>query len=90
MAELFTRINYRLFVGSFEMDFDDGGIRFKTSICIEGKDLNTTLIYRMVYINLTTMDTCLPAILRVALDGIGPEQAIAELQEQLLELSGLR
>jgi len=31
-AELLTRINYDLLHGCFEMDFEDGEIRFRTSI----------------------------------------------------------
>ena len=36
LADFLTRANYGLYVGNFEMDFNDGEVRYKTSIDVEG------------------------------------------------------
>jgi hypothetical protein len=39
LAELVTRINFGLVIGNFELDYDGGEIRFKTSLDLEGAAL---------------------------------------------------
>src|SRR5437763_14378510 len=36
IAELLTRTNYGLIIGNFEFDLDDGEVRYKTSVDVEG------------------------------------------------------
>ncbi|HST05674.1 MAG TPA: YbjN domain-containing protein [Chloroflexia bacterium] len=36
LADFLTRANYGLYVGNFEMDYNDGEIRYKTSLDVEG------------------------------------------------------
>ena len=36
LADFLTRANYGLYVGNFELDYNDGEIRYKTSIDVEG------------------------------------------------------
>jgi hypothetical protein len=36
LADFLTRANYGLYIGNFEMDFNDGEVRYKTSIDVEG------------------------------------------------------
>jgi hypothetical protein len=62
MAELLARINFGLALGHFELDFDDGHIRFKTSIGAGADQLSPELIRRVVYANIATMDRYLPGI----------------------------
>ncbi|NET58186.1 MAG: YbjN domain-containing protein [Symploca sp. SIO2E6] len=77
MAELLTRLNYGLVIGNFEMDFNDGEIRYKTSIGVEGNILTHQVIKRLVYANVTIIDHYLPTI-RAVMDGNkSPEEAIA-------------
>jgi len=80
MAEFLTRANYGLVIGNFEMDFNDGEVRFKTSIDVEGDRLTSALIKQMVYINVLTMDRYLPGIMKVAFGNADPAQAIAEIE----------
>jgi len=44
MAELLTRINFGILIGNFEMDFDDGTVRYKSSVDFEGEELTYLLI----------------------------------------------
>lgn len=80
MAELLTRLNYGLVIGNFEMDFNDGEIRYKTSIGVEGNILTHQVIKRLVYANVTIIDHYLPGIQAVMDGNIPPEEAIALIE----------
>lgn len=75
-AELIARVNYGLIVGNFELDFNDGEIRYKTSIDVEGESLSPNLIQPLVYANVMMMDEYLPAIEAVIEGRLSPEDAI--------------
>jgi hypothetical protein len=82
MAEFLTRANYGLIIGNFEMDFEDGEIRFKTSIDVENTDLNSALIKPIVYANIFTMDRYLPGIMTVVSGALSPKQAVEQIEEE--------
>jgi hypothetical protein len=81
MAEFLTRANYGLIIGNFEMDFDDGEIRYKTSIDVEGDLLTTDLIKQLVYANIMMMDHYLPGIQAVIDGTMSPKQAIQAIEK---------
>ena len=56
MAEFVTRANRGMRIGNFELDFDDGEIRYKTSMDVEGGDLTDKMIDNLLRANLTTTD----------------------------------
>lgn len=62
LALMLTRINYGLVLGNFEMDLDDGEIRYKTSMDVEGLDLSQLVIRNLVYGNFYSMDLYLQAL----------------------------
>ena len=39
VAEFITRVNYGMIIGNFELDYNDGEVRYKTSIDVEGDAL---------------------------------------------------
>lgn len=80
MAEFLTRANYGLVIGNFEMDFNDGEVRYKTSIDVEGDRLTSALIKQLVYVNVLMMDRYLPGIMSVAFGNGEPARAIAEIE----------
>jgi hypothetical protein len=55
-AELISRINFGLVIGNFEMDFEDGEVRYKTSLDFEGAALTSPLFLQLVRSNLSVMD----------------------------------
>ncbi|MFW5691565.1 MAG: YbjN domain-containing protein, partial [Chloroflexota bacterium] len=65
VAEYVTRANYGMIIGNFEMDYEDGEVRYKTSIGIEGAALTPSLARHLVYTNVVVMDRYLPGLLRV-------------------------
>ena len=44
VAEFVARANRGMRIGNFELDYDDGEIRYKTSIDVEGGDLSDKMI----------------------------------------------
>ncbi|AFY80784.1 YbjN domain-containing protein [Oscillatoria acuminata] len=79
VAELLMRINYTLTVGNFEMDFEDGEVRFRTSIDVEGDRLSTQLFRQLTIANVTMMDRYLPAIRNLLKNDMSPTEAIAAI-----------
>jgi hypothetical protein len=66
MAKFLMSINGQVLLGNFEMDLNDGSIRYKTSIKFKGDRLSKALIKQLVYRNIYTMDTYLPSIQAVS------------------------
>ncbi|HEY9078312.1 MAG TPA: YbjN domain-containing protein [Anaerolineaceae bacterium] len=84
-AEFITRANYAMNIGNFEMDYDDGHVRFKTSIDVKGELITETMIRQLIYLNVLTMDRYLPGLMRVIYGGILPSEAVAEIENSLVE-----
>lgn len=82
MAEFITRANYGLITGNFEMDFSDGEVRFKTSMDVKDNEdkFCTSLIKKMVYLNVLMTDKYLPGIVAVQHDLLSPQEAIAKVE----------
>ncbi|MGI6604734.1 MAG: YbjN domain-containing protein [Firmicutes bacterium] len=80
VAEYITRANYGMVIGNFELDFNDGEVRYKTSIDVEGDALSPALVKNMVYINLSTLDRYLPGIMGIIYAGLTPLQAISQVE----------
>ncbi len=79
-AEFLTRANYGLIVGNFEMDWDDGEIRYKTSIDVAGDHLSPALVRQLVYANVLMMDVYLPGIMLVLFGDIPPADVIEQVE----------
>lgn len=62
VSQFLTRANYGLAVGNFELDFEDGEIRYKTVLQLPGDDLDAEALRRLVRANGTAMETYLPGI----------------------------
>lgn len=81
VMELITRINYRLAVGHFEMDLDDGEVRFVHRQLLEGNPPGAELLLTLMRVSLDVVDTWYPAMRRIVDDGLHPQAAIAEIDE---------
>lgn len=80
IADYITRANYGLYIGNFELDYNDGEIRFKTSLDVEGSALDFELMKRLVYNNVGVMDRYLPGLMSVLFGGESPQAAIAKIE----------
>jgi hypothetical protein len=81
VAEFITRANYGLRIGNFEMDYEDGEVRYKSSLDFEGEELTPNWIRSTVYPAVQTMDRYMPGILAVVFGGKTPVEAISEVEE---------
>ena len=81
VAEYITRANYGLRIGNFEMDFEDGEVRYKSSLDFEGVGLTPGLIRNTIYPAVQTMDRYLPGVLSVVFGGKSAEEAIAAVED---------
>lgn len=81
IAEFLTRANFGLIVGNFEMDLQDGEVRYKT-YAINGKNnlLNSELIGQLIFVNVMTMDKYLPALMSVLYANVSIDQAIQQIE----------
>jgi hypothetical protein len=77
--------NYNSYVGGFELNHEDGDIRFRTELLIKGLDEKSlsqgkvfqNLIGNIVHANLQNMELYLPAI-KAVLNGQDPLEAIQD------------
>ena len=80
VAEFITRANYGLVIGNFEMDFDDGEVRCKVSVDVEGGELTSKMIENVLGANLTTMDRYFRGFMAVIYGDVEPSEAIADIE----------
>jgi len=77
---LTSRANYGLLIGNFEFDLNDGELRYKTSIDVEGGELTERMFETLLSANLVTHENYMPAIRAVIDDGVPPADAIAAVE----------
>jgi hypothetical protein len=75
IAELFVRINYGLVLGNFEMDWEDGEVRYKTSMDLESITPTATVVRNLIFSNFFSTDRYFDVIE----EAIHTEQALVDL-----------
>ena len=75
VVDFLNRLNYRMQVGNFEMDMEDGEFRFRTSIDIEGGTLTTAMIRNLIQVGMVMMDRAYPYIMGIIYGGITATEA---------------
>jgi hypothetical protein len=80
VVELITRVNFGLIVGNFEIDVDDGEVRYKTSLDFEHGELTTPLLRQLVRANMAMMEHHLQAFVAVAVGKVSVAAALAEVE----------
>ena len=76
VAETITRANDRLRNGKFELDLDNGRLRFSVCQVLSGAGLDHDVIERLLYSPVTMLDRYLPAVLSVIYGNEVPKDAI--------------
>ena len=79
VAETMTRINFRLRLGTFDLDFDDGEMRYRTGCDVEGGELTQHMVLTIVGNVCGSIDRYGPALMRVMFGDATPEDAAAEI-----------
>lgn len=70
-----TRANFGLVIGCFELDLDDGAVRFRTSVDLEGAEVSEPIIDHLFLANIVGVDQYF-AGLRSVIRGTDPAVAI--------------
>ena len=81
IAEFLTHANSGMILGNFELGFEDGEIRYKTSIDVTDDFLSQSLIKQLVYANVSMMDEYLPGIRSVIAGEATPVEAIRKIEQ---------
>jgi hypothetical protein len=96
MVEFFSRANYGLINGCFEIDFDDGGIRFRTFVDCEGLTPSAEVVKNCIHCIAVMFKRYAPGIVDIIFTDGSAKDAIAkcekssgeELLRALRELGG--
>ena len=82
-AELLVRINNKVGLGHFDLDFSDGQIAFRTAIPVgEGSRLRMSVIEHVIRGHQTLVNQFFPSISAVLFAGQTPEEALAAAKER--------
>jgi hypothetical protein len=76
IAEAVARANYGLRVGKFELDFNDGEIRFQASQVLVYDAVGEEVIDRLIVTTMAMLDMYLPAFLSVVYGNEEPKDAV--------------
>ena len=85
IAETIIRANYGLQVGRFEMDFDNGHLRFHMGQILTSNRLEAEIIELMIQLTIEMLDRYLPAILSVIYGNEHPQDAIRHVEWALCD-----
>jgi hypothetical protein len=80
MSEFITRANRGMRIGNFELDFEDGEIRYKTSIDIEGGELTNKMIDNLMRANLSTMNRYFPGMMELIYSEKTPRELVQKIE----------
>ena len=76
VVDYLTRANYGLIIGNFDMDMDNGHVRYKTSLAAGDSAEFAVLFRTLVYTNVRMMDKYMPGLMAVLYEGTAPSAAI--------------
>ncbi len=79
-AELVARANYGLVVGSFDLDLDDGEVRMRTFLDLDGAPADPGLVQQLITNNLRTMNRYSAAIAAVVTGEATPMELAAKAE----------
>ncbi len=80
MSEFFTRVNWGLESGNFELNMDTGAIRFKASLDFAGIILMPALIRNILYHAFNTSDAYLPGIKEIMQKEVSAKEAFEKMK----------
>jgi hypothetical protein len=80
-AEFTTRANRGMRIGNFELDFNDGEVRYKTSIDVEGGELTHKMIDNLLRANLSTMNRYFKGLMELIYGSRSAAALIKEIEQ---------
>ncbi len=80
IAEFITRANYGMALGNFELDFNDGEVRYKTSIDVTDTEITGNLLRPLIYTNVLMMDKYMSGLMAVVYADMSPAEAVKQIE----------
>jgi hypothetical protein len=81
-AEFITRANYGLRIGNFELDMNDGEIRYKVAIDVEGSSLSPQMLRNMIGLGVGTLDRYFPGLMAICFTGQSALEAVQQIEKK--------
>ena len=81
VAEFLHRANYGLLLGSFEMDYDRGEVRYRTALMTEGACPVDGVLDRYIQMPAAMLDRYAAGIEAIVSEGEIAQEALARLEE---------
>jgi hypothetical protein len=80
VMEFITRANYGLLLGNFELDINDGELRYKASIDVEDSRLSRSQFRNLLFGSVAAIDRYFPHLQRVLQGAADPAAAVADAE----------
>jgi hypothetical protein len=80
VARFITRANWGLTIGTFELDYEDGHTRFKSSVAFDGQELLPEAIRSAIYWAMNAVETYAGALVEVIAGEKEAERTIEEVE----------
>jgi len=81
ISEFISRANHGMIIGNFEMNFEDGDLRYKTSYFYDDNLPNSEVVLlKNLYASFHMMDRYLPGIMSVIYAHITPQMAFNQIE----------
>lgn len=80
IAEFITRANYGMALGNFELDFNDGEVRYKTSLDVTAAEITGNLLRPLIYTNVLMMDKYMAGLMAVVYADMSPAEAVRNIE----------
>jgi len=79
------RLNASIFLGNFQMNFENGNIIYKTALFYQDIDLTINVLDNIVIPNVSILDDCTPIIMRLIYGNLSPLEAFQLRDQSQLE-----
>ena len=76
VCEFINRVNYEMVNGNFEMDMEDGEIRYRTSLDVSNAEVSKEQIMNLIWHGAQSFDTFYPGLMDLLYENSTPEQAV--------------
>lgn len=80
ICEYICRANHNMKLGNFEIDMEDGEVRFKASLDMDGIEVSTSLIRNLLSVSYHTCEDYTPGIVAVVRQFLEPADVIAMIE----------
>lgn len=86
VAEALARLNRDTTLGHIDLDMEDGELRYRTAIDVEGGTLSPTMLHNIHGAGVRALDRVLPILMAIAYANVPPALAIAQADSADAEL----